>query len=437
MTQPKTRNVHPPGPPEPVDIAFSEDAIARLMEMFEAHGDFYRFHNPGTRSHVYVLTHPEYAKQVLITHYKNFVKGFGIDRVKILLGNGIMTSEGDFWHRQRRMIQPAFHRTILSRFLPMVREENVQLRDSWRAIARAGGTINVDEDTSVMTLDLVLDSIFSEDLERLIARHGSNPFLLVTEESARNLQFAARFRALGEIILDVIERRRREDRRPFDLMSMLMDARDRTTGEAMSDRELLDEVMTLIIAGHETTASTLTWTWYLLSQHPDAAARLRQEVAALPEDLPMTVENLQQLAYTRQVIEESLRLYPPGWLLTRKAIVPVEMGGYTIEPGAHVFVSPYMVHRNPEFWPDPERFDPDRFAPGADEGRHMCAYIPFGAGPRRCIGEQLAILEMQIHFFVMAREFDLAYLGDAPPALEPQVNLRPREAIHMRPLART
>ncbi len=307
MTQPKTRNVHPPGPPEPVDIAFSDDAIGRLMEMFEVHGDFYRFHNPGTRSHVYVLTHPEYAKQVLITHYKKFVKGFGIDRVKILLGEGIMTSEGDFWHRQRRMIQPSFHRTILSRFLPMVREKNVQLRDSWRAIARAGGTINVDEDTSVMTLALVLDSIFSEDLDRIIARHGSNPFLLVTEESARNLQFAARFRALGEIILDVIERRRREDRRPFDLMSMLMDARDRATGEAMSDRELLDEIMTLIIAGHETTATALTWTWYLLSQHPDAAARLRQEAAALPEDLPMTVENVQQLAYTRQVIEEQNR----------------------------------------------------------------------------------------------------------------------------------
>lgn len=436
MTQPE-RHIQPPGPPEPVDIAFAEDAIARLMAMFDAHGDFFRFHNPATRSHVYVLTHPEHAKQVLITHYKNFVKGFGIDRVKILLGHGIMTSEGDFWHRQRRMIQPAFHRTILSRFLPMVRERNVQLRDAWRELARAGSTINVDEDTSVMTLALVLDSIFSEDLDRIVAEHGSNPFLLVTEESARNLQFAARFRALGEVILDTIERRRREDRRPFDLMSMLMDARDRTTGDAMSDRELLDEIMTLIIAGHETTASALTWTWYLLSQHPDAAARLRQEVASLPEDMPMTVENVQQLVYTRQVIEESLRLYPPGWLLTRKALVPVEIGGYEIEAGAHVFVAPYMVHRHPDIWPDPERFDPERFAPGADEGRHMCAYIPFGAGPRRCIGEQLALLEMQIHFFVMAREFDLAYLGDTPPALEPQVNLRPREAIHMRPLARS
>jgi cytochrome P450 len=435
MTQPK-KKLDPPGPREPVDIAFSEDALARLMDMFEAHGDFYRFYNPGTRSHVYVLAHPEYAKQVLITHYKNFVKGFGIDRVKILLGHGIMTSEGDFWHRQRRMIQPAFHRTILSRFLPMVREQNLRMRDAWRAAAGTGGTINVDEDTSVMTLALVLDSIFSEDLARIVDEHGYNPFLLVTEESARNLQFAARFRALGEIIMGVMERRRREDRRPFDLMTMLMDARDRATGEAMSDRELLDEIMTLIIAGHETTASALTWTWYLLSQHPDAAARLRQEVAGLPEDLPMSVENLQQLVYTRQVIEESLRLYPPGWLLTRKAIAPIEVAGYAIEAGAHVFVAPYMVHRNPNFWPDPERFDPGRFAPGADQGRHMCAYIPFGAGPRRCIGEQLAVLEMQIHFFVMAREFDLVYLGNAPPALEPQVNLRPREAIHMRPLAR-
>ncbi|MET0218091.1 MAG: cytochrome P450 [Burkholderiales bacterium] len=436
MTQIQDR-VHAPGPAEPVDIAFSEDAIARLMGLYGEFGDLYRFFNPTTQSHVYVLSHPEHAKQVLITNYKNYIKGFGIDRVKILLGEGIMTSEGDFWHRQRRMIQPAFHRTILSRFLPMVHEKNLELRERWRAVATAGATVNVDEDMSVMTLALVLDSIFSEDLPRIVAEHGSNPFLLVTEESARNLQFAARFRALGSIIQDTVERRRREDRRPFDLLSMLLDARDRTTGEAMTDRQLLDEIMTLIIAGHETTASALTWTWYLLSQHPAAAARMQQEIRGFPEDMPMTVDSLQPLVYTRQVIEESLRLYPPGWLLTRKAVAADEIGGYAIDAGSHVFVSPYMVHRNPVFWPDPERFDPERFAPGADEGRHMCAYIPFGAGPRRCIGEQLALLEMQIHFFVMAREFELAYLGDAPPALEPQVNLRPREAIHMRPVRLT
>ncbi len=436
MTQIQDR-VHAPGPAEPVDIAFSEDAIARLMGLYGEFGDLYRFFNPTTQSHVYVLSHPEHAKQVLITNYKNYVKGFGIDRVKILLGEGIMTSEGDFWLRQRRMIQPAFHRTILSRFLPMVYEKNLELRERWRAVATAGATVNVDEDMSVMTLALVLDSIFSEDLPRIVAEHGSNPFLLVTEESARNLQFAARFRALGGIIQDTVEQRRREDRRPFDLLSMLLDARDRTTGEAMTDRQLLDEIMTLIIAGHETTASALTWTWYLLSQHPAAAARMQQEIRGFPEDMPMTVDSLQPLVYTRQVIEESLRLYPPGWLLTRKAVAADEIGGYAIDAGSHVFVSPYMVHRNPVFWPDPERFDPERFAPGADEGRHMCAYIPFGAGPRRCIGEQLALLEMQIHFFVMAREFELAYLGDAPPALEPQVNLRPREAIHMRPVRLT
>jgi len=426
--------VHPPGPVDPLDIVFSEDMVGRLMELFEQFGDLCRFYNPSTQSHVYVLTHPDHAKQVLITNYKNYVKGFGIDRVKILLGQGIMTSEGEFWHRQRRMIQPAFHRTILSRFLAMVRAKNLDLRERWRTAAAAGASVNLDEDMSVMTLALVLDSIFSEDLARIVAEHGSNPFLLVTEESARNLQFAARFRALGGIIRDTIDRRRREDRRPFDLLSMLIDARDRTTGEAMSDRELLDEIMTLIIAGHETTASALTWTWYLLSQHPEALARMRQEIRSLPEDLPMTVEGVQQLAYTRQVIDESLRLYPPGWVLTRKALAADEVGGYPIEAGSHVFVSPYMVHRNPAFWPDPERFDPDRFAPGADEGRHMCAYIPFGAGPRRCIGEQLAVLEMQIHFFVMAREFELTYLGDGPPALEAQVNLRPRDPIHMLPV---
>jgi cytochrome P450 len=428
--------VHAPGPAEPLDLAVSEDMIARLMGLFEKFGDLYRFYNPSTQSHVYVLTHPDHAKQILITNYKNYIKGFGIDRVKILLGQGIMTSEGEFWHRQRRMIQPAFHRTILTRFLAMVRERNIDLRERWRAAAAAHALVNLDDDMSVMTLALVLESIFSDDLDRIVAEQGSNPFLLVTEESARNLQFAARFRALGGVIRDTIDRRRRENRRPVDLLSMLIDARDRTTGEAMSDRELLDEVMTLIIAGHETTASALTWTWYLLSQHPDALGRMRREIEGVRPDLPMTLENLQQLTYTRQVIDESLRLYPPGWLLTRKALAADEVGGYPIEAGSHVFVSPYMVHRNPAFWPDPERFDPDRFGAGADQGRHMCAYIPFGAGPRRCIGEQLAVLEMQIHFLVMAREFELAYLGNGPPALEAQVNLRPRDAIHMLPTQR-
>ncbi len=426
--------VPPPGPVEPLDIAVSEDMITPLMDLFHRFGDLYRFYNPSTQGHLYVLSHPEHAKRVLITNYKNYVKGFGIDRVKILLGHGIMTSEGDFWHRQRRMIQPAFHRTILSRFLPMVREKNLELRERWRSASAAAAAVNLDEDMSIMTLALVLDSIFSEDLPRIVDEHGSNPFLLVTEESARNLLFAARFRALAGIIQDTIDRRRREDRRPFDLLSMLIDARDRTTGEAMSDRELLDEIMTLIIAGHETTASALTWTWYLLSQHPAAMACMREEIRSLPADLPMTVESLQQLVYTRQVIDESLRLYPPGWVLTRKAIAADEIGGHVIDSGSHVFVSPYMVHRNPAFWPDPERFDPERFAPGADEGRHMCAYLPFGAGPRRCIGEQLAVLEMQIHFFVMAREFELGYLGDRPPVLDAQVNLRPRDPIHMRPV---
>lgn len=433
MTQVQDK-VFPPGPAEHLDIASTADPLAPLMQIFEQYGDLYRFYCPTTRAQIYVLTHPEHAKHVLITNYKNYTKGFGIDRVKILLGLGIMTSEGDFWHRQRRMIQPAFHRNVISQFLPMVREKNLTLRAKWDRCAEQGTPVNVDEDTSDMTLGVVLESIFSVDLARFVAEHGGNPFLLVTEESARNLQFAARFRALGGIIQNTVDRRRSEDRRPLDLLSILIDARDRQTDEAMSDRQLIDEVMTLIIAGHETTASALAWTWYLLSRHPEAAARLRDEIARFPANLPMTLESLQQLVYTRQVIEESLRLYPPGWLLTRKALAEDEIAGYTIEEGAHVFVSPYMVHRNPQFWPEPERFDPDRFAPGAEEGRHMLAYIPFGAGPRRCIGEQLAILEMLIHFFVMARGLELRYLGEAPPALEPQVNLRPRDAIHMLPI---
>jgi cytochrome P450 len=232
--------------------------------------------------------------------------------------------------------------------------------------------------------------------------------------------------------MQVVDRRRELGQQCPDLLSRLIEARDRKSGAPMPDRQLVDEVMTLIVAGHETTASALNWMWYLLSQHADAAQRLQQEVDALPRDVA-DVADLERLPFTRQVIEETLRLYPPGWLLTRRAIEADTLDGYAIAPGTDVFISPYIVHRHPRFWPDPERFDPARFSSANQAQRNRFAYLPFALGPRACIGEHFAMVEMLMHTAVLAREIHLRYLPQRPVELECQVNLRTRHSLMMMP----
>jgi cytochrome P450 len=214
-----------------------------------------------------------------------------------------------------------------------------------------------------------------------------------------------------------------------------MAARDRKSGEPMPDKQLLDEVMTLIVAGHETTASALNWMWYLLSQHQHAERRLHQEIDILSAT-PGTLEDVAQLTYTRQIIDETLRLYPPGWLLTRRSIAPDQIGSYAIPPKTDVFISPYLVHRHPGFWEQPERFDPERFAPQNAAVRNRFCYLPFALGPRACIGEHFAMVEMMLHTFMLARRIRLRYLPKYPLELECKVNLRSKRGIYMLPETR-
>jgi cytochrome P450 len=283
---------------------------------------------------------------------------------------------------------------------------------------------------SELTLDIVLASIFGDDLARLEARMGGNPFALVARESNRDLKFAFRFRSLTKLVAELIARRRREPEERFDLLAMLMDARDRETDQAMSDKEMIDEVLTLIVAGHETTAAALTWIWYLVSRHPETAAQLAAEADAVTTR-PLGLDAAESLTFTHQVIQEALRLYPPGWLLTRRTLEADELGGYPIAPRSDVFICPYLLHRHPAFWSDPETFLPERFA-GADAAeRHRFSYVPFAVGPRHCIGEGLAMFEMLVHVHRMAQRFRLSRLGDAPIELEAQINLRPRFNLMM------
>jgi cytochrome P450 len=244
------------------------------------------------------------------------------------------------------------------------------------------------------------------------------------------LKFAFRFRSLSKLIEGVIEHRRSEPAQEDDFLSMLMAARDRENHAAMSNKELIDEVMTLIVAGHETTAAALTWTWYLISQHPGTAAELEAEADRTPDGV-LPLDAAESLAFTHQVIQEALRLYPPGWLFTRRTIGDDELGGYPIGPRTDVFISPYMLHRNPQFWSDPEEFQPQRFAGVDAKERHRFAYIPFSVGPRHCIGENMAMFEMLVHVNRMSRRFRLKRADDRPIELEAQINLRPRSNLMM------
>lgn len=432
MTAPEKAARHPPEPELQFDIGSTEDSLERMQELFARFGDIYRVYAPGRKSYTYVINHPDDVKRVLVSNHRNYTKGVGLDRVKILLGNGIMTSEGEFWKRQRYMMQPMFHRRVITQFADTIDAENERLIARWEAQAARGEKVNVTDDMSELTLQIVLRSIFGPDLDRLAQQTGGNPFDVVTKEPARNLQFAYKFRQLGRVIADLIKRRRENGEEHPDFLGMLMNARDKETGDGMTERELIDEVMTLVVAGHETTASALNWTWYLLSQHPDVDAKLHAELAATPEQSAPSLTQMEALTYTNQVVNESLRLYPPGWLLSRRTIGPDVLCGYEIPAGTSVMLSPYLLHRHPRYWKDPDAFRPERFAPEHEAERPRFAYIPFAAGPRHCIGETLALYEMLMHLYKVARRYRLTFVADRPVELEAQINLRTRHPLYMR-----
>jgi len=423
--------VLPPGPAEGFDLGGNDESLARLSRYFAEFGDIYRVFAPGRGVYNYVINHPDDIKRVLLTNHRNYTKGEGMDRVKILLGNGIMTSEGDFWRRQRRMMQPSFHRRVIDQFSALIREVNDKFAARWAEKAARAEAVNLSDDTSELTLEIVLRSIFGSDLARLEKQLGANPFEVVAKEQNRDLKFAFRFRSLTKLVAELIERRRRQPEEHFDFLSMLMATRDRSTNEAMSDKELIDEVLTLIVAGHETTAAALTWTWYLIGQHPDAAEQLQSEADRAGSDQTLGLDAAESLQFTHQVLQEALRLYPPGWLITRRTLEADELGGYPIAPRTDVFVSPYTLHRHPAYWSDPEEFRPERFAGADAEERHRFAYIPFAVGPRHCIGENIAMFEMLVHVHAMSRRFRLTPAGNDPIELEAQINLRPRSSLMM------
>lgn len=421
------------------DVGSTDDSLECMARDFAELGHLYRVYAPGRKKDTWVVSDPEAIKRVLVSNHRNYTMGVGMDRVKVLVGNGIIVTDGEVWQRQHRMVQPMFQRSKIERFAPLFAEVTRRRLENWQRLADTGELLNITKDVSESALEVVLRAMFGEDLDRMIAEHGGNPFALLTEESERDLRFAFRFRQLTTHIIKVIERRTVAGATvDTDWLGMMMAARDRREGAGMSQRELLDEIMSLIVAGHETTAAVLNATWYLLSQHPEEEARLHAEVDTVGELTNVSFAALDRLTFTRHALLEALRLYPPVWVLTRRCTHADKLAGFEAPAGADVFMSPYLVQRDPKYWDDPNAFCPERFADDEadDASPHRFSFIPFAAGPRHCVGETFAMYEMIVHMYFAARRFKLSLPNPKPIELEARINLRIKDDLLMRVQAR-
>ncbi len=419
----------PPGPAEPYPP--SEDLFDWMNANFARHGDIYQASIYGTR--VYVVSNPEYCEHILRANWQNYPrKGQVVKRIALLLGNGLIASNGDFWVSQRRMVQTAFTKQSIDEVASHIVRVNAKLLRDWKSAARRGQEVNVTRDVSLVILEITLVAIFGDDYQK------ARPYFdVLAEGSDRNLQFAQALRLSAKVILEIIAERRSRGATATDFLGKMMQARDRQTGEAMPDPQLTREVMTLVVAGHETSAGLLNWLWYLLSRSPETQAGLIAEFDAWPWDDAPAMDQLARYAYTRQVIEEALRLYPPLWLMTRKSLDEDHLGPFHVPAGTEIYISPYLIQRSPDLWEAPDDFDPARLDPRERSERPELALCPFGAGPRKCIGEPFARAEMQIHLMMIARELTLRYDEAGSPQIATGMNLLSKHDLMMLPQIRT
>jgi cytochrome P450 len=442
--QPSSRP-NPPGPKlSLLDTLVYRPGRGNPLEFFariaKTYGDIASYRMAGER--LFLVSDPAIIKDVLVTNARNFTKSRGLERTKRLLGNGLLTSEGAFHLRQRRLIQPAFHRDRIAGYAGTMVEYAARMRREWRD----GATLDIAREMNRLTLAIVGKTLFDADVEAQAATVGEAltgviesfwmmmlPFADLLERlPVPKLRRARAARArLDAIIYGLIAERRASGRDRGDLLSMLLSAQDEDNGEVMTDRQVRDEAMTIFLAGHETTANALTWTWYLLSGAPDVRARLHEEIDRVLDGRLPTVADLPSLGYVERVVTESMRLYPPAWLIGRRAIHEYAIGPYVAPPRAIVVMSPYIVQRDPRYYADPERFDPDRWTPELRASLPRFAYFPFGGGPRQCIGESFAWMELVLIVSTLAQAWELDLAPGHPVETQPLVTLRAKHGMRM------
>ena len=423
---------------------FQRQPLATLIRAAREGGDVTRI-DLG-RERCYLLSHPDHVRHVLQENYKNYVKGYG--KVRVLLGNGLVLSEGSFWRRQRRLMQPAFHRRRLAGFADAMTDETARMLDSWEAKVVEGKPLDVAMEMTLLTQRIIVKTMFGSDVgeegERIArafetALAGIDARFLIPLWMTRlplpvNRRFEKALATIDEAVHRIIRERRREGQEGSDdLLSMLMEARDEETGETMSDQQIQDEVTTIYLAGHETTAVTLAWAWYLLSKSPEVARGVREEVSRVLGERTPGIEDVPNLTYTKMVIDETLRLYPAAWMISRTAVEEDEIEGYRIPAAQTLFLSPYVTHRRPDLWPNPEGFDPERFAPESGGERPRFAYFPFGGGPRQCIGNNFAHMEATLVVAMVMQRYRLDLMSGQTVKANPRGTLRPRPGVWMTP----
>jgi cytochrome P450 len=392
---------------------------------------------------MFLVNNPDYIRDVLVTHNRKFMKSEGLQRAKRLLGEGLLTSEGEFHLRQRRLAQPAFHRQRIAGYAATMVEYAARACDRWRA----GETRDIAREMMRLTLAIAGKTLFDANVEGEADEIGKaltttfelfNTLTLPFRQLLERLPLPASKRflkareRLDATIYRIINERRASGEDRGDLLSMLIAARDEEgDGSGMTDEQLRDEAMTIFLAGHETTANALTWTWYLLSQHPEIEARFHAEVDDVLKGALPTAEDFPRLRYTEMVFAEAMRLYPPAWVIGRRALEDYQIDGYKIPASSILLMSPYVTHHDARFFPDPFRFDPERWTPEARESRQKFSYFPFGGGPRLCIGESFAWMEGALVLATIAQRFRMRLAPGHPVEMQPLVTLRPKHGMRM------
>ena len=399
--------------------------------------------------HNFVLVNePDFIEHVLVTNHQNYVKGrLARQILQPALGNSLLISEGDFWRRQRRIMAPAFHHQHIAPAADVMVRRARQRVGRWQTTCEKGERLDITHEMMSLTMEIVAEALFSSDISDSIDDLGRAVTTLIASLGTPNPldilgfpEWFPRWRSqrtrsalarLDRTIYDIIATRRGAQEVSGDLLSLLLSARDEATGEGMTDTQLRDEVITFFAAGHETTALALMWTLYLLSRHPDVERTLHDEVDRVLAEREATFSDVEALSYTRMIIQETMRLFPPVFSLSRVALADDEIGKHSIRAGSVVTISPYVTHRNPRLWKDPLRFDPERFTSDRIKTRHRFAYLPFGGGPRICIGRGFAMAEACLVLATIARAYRFRMAPGHRVEAHGRVTLRPRYGLHM------
>lgn len=386
------------------------------------------------------INHPDLIEEVLVTHPRRYIKGRVLRANRHVFGEGLLTSEGDFWLRQRRLAQPAFHRAQIASYAAIMVEYTQRMLESWRD----GEERNAHKEMMRLTLQIVAKTLFDADVAgdaqdvgkslELLLELGANfrrtLFVPHWVPTPTNLRIKREIAYIESILYRIITERRASGRDTGDLLSMLLHAQDED-GSRMTDKQLRDETITLFLAGHETTASTLSWTWWLLAQNPAAEAKLHDELDSVLAGRAPSLDDLSKLPYTANVITESLRLYPTAWGLARIAVEDHELGGYTVRKGMGVAMAQWVVHRDKRWYDAPEEFRPERWEGDLLKKLPRFAYFPFGGGPRQCIGNSFAVMEASLLLATIAQKFRLRLVAGHSVVPLASITLRPRHGVRV------